>query len=350
MFEFIRNLVLQSTALLAGLLFLLAGTLFAQKALHNGVERYRQRRYARYEASLLSQLAHEPIHLFPGPFQPKRFGDFRIIELLLLDYARQFRGSLRTQLAHLFEILGYVDSAAAQLRAWRWWVRAHAARRLGEMGSRQAIPALGAALADRNEEVWFMAALALAHIDRETAAQPVYESLSRRLHHHNASYVFEVVVRLGDESLTPLLASFPRQSETMRTAIVRALGELKSLPAVPFLLRLLADERSATTKVEIITALGRIGDASAIETLRSLLTTPSPVIRQSAVQALGRLQASEAREEIRPLLEDPDYWVSFRAGEALAGMGAVGRECLQRACASGSAQASPMASYFLERS
>ncbi|MDA2913218.1 HEAT repeat domain-containing protein [Acidobacteriia bacterium AH_259_A11_L15] len=349
MFEFIQDLVLQSTVVLAGLLFLLAVVLFVEKTVRNTFGVYRQRRYHLYEQSLLSQFAHEPLSFRPWRFRPKKWGDLRIIEFLLLDYARQFRGSLRNQFTGLFEILGYVDSEVARLRAWRWWVRAQAAKRLGEMGSRRAIPALRVALTDSNEEVWFMAALALAQIDRKTAAKAIYESLSCRLSHPNSSYVLEVVVGLGGEAWTPLLESLARQSETMRAAIVRALAELKSTQAVPFLLCRLKEERSPTVRVEVIVALGRIGDPTAIEPLRCLLTTASAEIRQAAVQALGRLQATEAKEGIRAALEDPDYWVGFRAGEALAGMGEVGRESLQRACASARIRASTMARYFLER-
>jgi len=349
MHEFVHELVLQSTAFLSSFLLLLVVAVFAEKILRNTFQRYRRRRYHFYEEKLLAQFAEEPPRLHLGPFKSKHRRDFRIIEQLLLDYACQFRGSIRKEFTYLFEALGYVAYEVQQLKAWRWWVRAQAAKRLGEMGSPQATIALQTALADRNEEVWFMAAKALTQIDNKRAAQPVYQSLSQRLHFGNVSYVFEVVMQLDSEGLASLLATFPRYNTAMQTAVVRALGELKNPQATPFLLPLLADGQHHLAKVDIITALGRLGDPRAIQPLRDLLTNASAEIRQSAVQALGRLQAIEVADAIRSLLDDPDYWVSFRAGEALAAMGELGRKNLHQTLTSRSAQASTMAKYFLAK-
>lgn len=348
MLELLRNLVLQSTVFLAGFLFLMAAVLLAEKTLHNAFDRYRRHRYRLYEDILLLEFAREPPIVHPELYRAKRRGDFWIVERLLLDCAKQFRGSLQEQFRNAFESLGYVDYELAQLKSWRWWLRAQAARRLGEMRSLQAVPALRAALSDRNEDVWYLAALALAQIDQETARQPVYESLSRQWSRHNASYVFEVLVKLGGEALLPHLERFAWHGDVW-TATLRALAELKSISAVPFLLLRLAEERSPEDIAEIIATLGRIGDPAASEPLCGLLAASSPEIRQAAAQALGRLQASEARQEVRALLDDPDDWVSFRAGEALATMGAAGRESLEAAVASASAGGSMTARYFLER-
>ncbi|MEU8663261.1 HEAT repeat domain-containing protein, partial [Actinoplanes philippinensis] len=94
-----------------------------------------------------------------------------------------------------------------------------------------------------------------------------------------------------------------------------ALGELRSVAAVPVLCRL---ARSGSAPIPAVDALGRIGSREAVPTLLDLTAHPAPDVRDHALRALHRIGGPEATDAAVIACDDFDPTVRDRAARVLA--------------------------------
>lgn len=205
-------------------------------------------------------------------------------------------------------------------------------------------------LRDRNQDVRLGAALALA---QNQAAPPAAEIVLR--------------LSLGSRERSLLVASLMRDLVDADPASVE---ELIFDPTLPVAARLAAaDALAASGRIEhaplvarmaeeadqdddllprIYQALGRIGHPSGHHAILRGLSHPAWAVRAAAAQAAGRNGLVDAVTGLGLLLDDPQWWVRFRAGEALWRLGAAGREELAKIAREGSPDAREAAARTLE--
>jgi len=107
------------------------------------------------------------------------------------------------------------------------------------------------------------------------------------------------------------------------------LGELKAAEAVPYLLAHLGREVSRIMRDRAITALGKIGDARAVDPLIPFLrqdevpasAEDSAYLRVRAIRALTALRAKGTLPDVKACLQDADPWVRAAAADAVAELG-----------------------------
>jgi len=167
------------------------------------------------------------------------------------------------------------------------FVRREAAYALGMMRSRAGVASLINALeSDKSPGVRGAAAVALGRIGDETAAQPLAQSLVRRI--PRSGFLNRITRRRAEEN------------EFVRRAAARALGDIGSTNAVPALIEILSNERAADdVRREAARSLGRIGDAAAIPALqRATLDARDPYLSQHALEALRQLETAGVRKSM----------------------------------------------------
>ena len=163
-----------------------------------------------------------------------------------------------------------------------WSVRRYvAAWALGEIGDTRAIPALVAALGDRDIEV--------------------------------AKYAARSLIKFGKEATDPLLKALEDPSEQTRHYAVRALGEIQ-------------DPRSADTLLALagrvdrgvhLWALGRLGDRRGFETVAAAVADQDRTVRLTAIQALNDLGDARAVPVLTTALADPEWMIREWAARGL---------------------------------
>jgi HEAT repeat protein len=162
----------------------------------------------------------------------------------------------------------------------------------------------------------------------EVAGGRAVEHLARALGHHDPRVRTEAARALarvaGDRAVRLLLTMLGDPDEAVRSATVDALGTAGGREVVPALLDRLGVETEANVQVEILRALGRIGDPRAVPSLSRRVTTGSFLVGQTdvrlaAVRALWALGTPEARTVVMQALEDPDPDVRGAARTLLGG-------------------------------
>ena len=197
-----------------------------------------------------------------------------------------------------------------------------AIEKLGEIGE-PAIPALMAALQDKNLQVRRSAAEVLKQIGR-----PAIPALAKALKNSDAnvrSSAASALGRIGAEAQTalPQLVPLLKDSDAkVRSSAASALGSRsgEAKTALPQLVPLLKDS-DANVRHSAASALGGIGAEAKTALLQivPLLKDSDPNVRYSAALALGSIgaEAKTAVPQLVPLLKDSDKYVRGNAASAL---------------------------------
>ena len=209
--------------------------------------------------------------------EERRDALMRLGNLRRPDASRVAAGSLndaavpvRVAAAHALVFLPPAEAAGLLLPLLQdraEFIRREAAYALGETRSRSAVARLTEVLSgDKEPAVRGAAAVALGQIGDETAVNALSQALSGTK--RKAASADEFLMR----------------------AAARALGQIHSRAGLPVLLAALGDDRmSIDVRREAATALGLIGDPSAVPALRGLLDSTDAYLVEAAREALRKL-------------------------------------------------------------
>jgi hypothetical protein len=154
------------------------------------------------------------------------------------------------------------------------------------------------------------------------------EHFARTILHADARVRRETILALtkyGDEQAVPLLVkALTDRESSLRAAAALGLGLTKSQSAVAPLLDRLAAETDAEALVELLRALGRIGNPRVIPALAEragaggFFSRTPPQVRIEAVRALGEIGGDAVRAVLQPLLRDRNGEVRDAVFKALS--------------------------------
>lgn len=120
---------------------------------------------------------------------------------------------------------------------------------------------------------------------------------------------------------TILLDALSSEEEELRQMSALSLGKIKARDALPSLIRLFGDESEdvRNAALESVCTLGAEYKTETVDALKSLLVSPDPETRTTAVLVLGRLDGPEAETSIAFALKDESPLVRQAAVRALDG-------------------------------
>ncbi|HEX6368008.1 MAG TPA: HEAT repeat domain-containing protein [Longimicrobium sp.] len=163
------------------------------------------------------------------------------------------------------------------------------------------------------DERWFVVRNMVGILGEIRSADAV-EHFRRTVEHSDARVRRETILalsKIGGEEAVPLLAKGLNDKEaSLRAAAALGLGLTKLTVAVGPLLNRLPQETDADVEVEIVRALGRVGDPRAVPVLAEraagggFFSRIPTAIRVEAVRALGELGGDPGRAVLQRLLRD----------------------------------------------
>lgn len=179
-------------------------------------------------------------------------------------------------------------------------LRAQAAKRVGELKDKTAIPILLNLLEDSIPLVRFEAGVALGKIGDPGAIEPLFNAVKREPYEEIAIAFTKVFGNFGLKAVDPLinLTSSPRS--LVRKTACQSLGRIGSNKAVDPLLRCLDDHDQEVRKAAI-SALRRIGDPRGMEAIAHKLASPDFATKQATEDALSGRGYEEQMKKIRSL-------------------------------------------------
>jgi HEAT repeat protein len=193
-------------------------------------------------------------------------------------------------------------------------LRKNAAFLLGEIGAKEAVPALGFALKDSNVQVRRACVEAFSIIRTKESIQFLILALTDEESHIRTLSALSLG-RIGGEGVFDALSLLLSDSDdSVRVSVAKSFGMLKDKKAVQLLIKLLSDRNGfvVTTTIE---SLSNIGGYEAREAVLSMLASGDKEITRTAIKALSSF--SDVEEVLLPFLQDSDWATRMAAVEAL---------------------------------
>ena len=171
-------------------------------------------------------------------------------------------------------------------------VRAAAVTGLARFGDLENAPTVVALLStDKSAFVRKMAAYALGILKTPSALAALKVALQDKDSEVRGAAAVSLGKYRDPSTMTPLIASLKDRSSFVREQASRALGLIgeSARPAVPALIGLLEGDDDPAVHREAATALGSIGDRSAIPALERASQLPDPHLSRAAIEAIKEL-------------------------------------------------------------
>lgn len=204
--------------------------------------------------------------------------------------------------------------------------RALAARRLGEIADKAAIPALTRALRDEDWNVREAAAGALGKLKAAGAVVGLLEALRWGRpgpFGNGGGTVFVNAIReIGSMAVPVLIDALSDEEPRIRLHIVDLLRDFGDPDAVIALAGALRDPEWRV-RFKAADALGRVGSEAAVPDLVEMLTDSAKDVQIAATWALGKIKHESAIPALVKLLRDREWRVRWAAAESLWCIGEI---------------------------
>jgi HEAT repeat protein len=266
-----------------------------------------------------------------------------------VELMRLVRGSEREAFASQARALGVPWHLGRRLQRGSTRERLLAAQALGQFLDQDSTAILQTALTDRSPEVRLAAALALADAGHSHNVRDLIRELGLGVAEDStlAVTLFRSLWNERPDEIKALVTE-PDTNSRVRLAAVEALAMNGDYSLVPVITRLaIAASDDADELPGYLHALGLLAHPAARPAVLDGLSRSSYPVRAEAARAAGRIGVVEFAGQIASLLDDGEWWVRFRAAEALFRLGDPGVEWLRRQAREGSPRARNTAASML---
>ena len=250
---------------------------------------------------------------------------------IVLELWNTFRGTVdglaAQSLIRLGRFAGIERIAKERLASRRLTARLLGAQTLGFLGSDVRWGELRNLLDDDNTALSITAALALARIDPERALAPLLARLAKR-RDWPRSNVSQLIALIGSERISGPFADLLRHADADTQAYLIKFAQLLSADVYDMLasdlLRASTDPRVLASALKLVS--GRFG----LPRLPWLAAHDVPFVRIQAARTLGRIGAPEHVDLLARMISDREWWVRYRAAQALVSLPFLGPNALRR--------------------
>jgi HEAT repeat protein len=266
-----------------------------------------------------------------------------------VELIRLVRGEEREAFVAQAGALGVPRYLGRKLRRGSARDRLLAAQSLGQFADEESKAQLQAALADRSPEVRLAAGLALAETGHSDSVDGLVRELGLGAAEDStlAVTLFRSLSADRPDEIKALITA-PDTNVRVRLAAIEALATSGDYSLVPVIVQLaMAAPDDAAELPGYLRALGLFAHPAARPAVLDGLGRGSFAVRAAAASAAGRIGLVELAGRLAYLLDDGEWWVRFRAAEALLRLGEPGVEWLRKQARDGSPRARSAAAAML---
>jgi len=238
---------------------------------------------------------------------------------LAAEEVSQLELSLRLDVIRSLEEQGIVAHYLREVKSPLKWSRAHALRLLGELKVPASVPALLAALEDKDPDVRNVAARALGKMKLQAAEEALVGLLGK--HEQSVSArIAAICIEMGSRTAPLLIRALRDGTPKARFWAARILGEIREARAARSLGDALLDPEP-DVRSAAAWALGTVADPTTAGMVESALRDPVWYVRAHAAEALGKIGDPSKAPGLGRMLEDRSWWVRKNALDALVRLG-----------------------------
>ena len=245
-----------------------------------------------------------------------------IVFLYLWNHCYEsIRGDATAQLVEVARRVGTHHIAKDLLCARSLRRRLLAIVTLGHLQERSVWHDLVAMLTDENAFLSFCAANALLNIDAPAAVPHLLPVLSRRKDWSPLKIVAMLKAAGPDLAAETVIQAAIQAEPEIGARLIRHVSATRSHGGLPLLRQFLCDRvPSDDILAACLFLFGECSDPNDLPIIRRHLTHTRWYVRVQAATALGKAGMEEDEARLIALLDDDQWWVRYRAGEALANL------------------------------
>lgn len=196
------------------------------------------------------------------------------------------------------------------------WLQVLGVRVAGAINSPRAQAALENAVEHGSLPVSVAAVCALMENDTEKARLHLLSTMLR--FDRWSPFIAHSISRAGGANLLRLLGrQIARLDDRTKRNLLSLIELTDDAELLPFLRSTLRSSRDVTEQATVIRALARLGGVAEREQILPFLRHEHHALRVQAIHAVRRLGSAGDRELLIPMLSDPNWWVRYRAAQAL---------------------------------
>ncbi|MGH7231405.1 MAG: HEAT repeat domain-containing protein [Nitrospiraceae bacterium] len=287
-----------------------------------------ERRRTRF-VEIWKPLLAESLLELPQSFPPVRKADTLAFLYLWTYFQESVRGDSHDKLNQVARLTGADVIAKQLLTHGSMRVRLIAVTTLGHLHDTSSWDALKQLAAAGNSFLALASARALVHIDPR-AAMPIVIPLISSRSDWSPVKVVSILNEAGAEIVAmPLAHAVVSAPPEQAVRIIRCLEATRSTGALPVIREMLLgqvpDDRVIPACLHLF---GEFGDPKDLSIVRTYVGHAMWPIRVQAAAALGRMGTEEDEDRLIDLLVDEQWWVRYRAAEALARLSFISRDQL----------------------
>lgn len=201
---------------------------------------------------------------------------------------------------------------------------------LGFLGEKTAWEEIKALAAADNQTLALAAANALAKINPASAVFVIIPLIATRRDWPN-NKVVTILNELGPAVISkPLVDAVLEAAPGDKGRLIRFMRFADSAVVLPVIRKMLLNSPADEVVSAGLNILGQFEDHRYIELAKNFLKHPKWYVRVQAVSALGNMGSPGDIDSLVGVLDDREWWVRYRAAQALAGLPLITRERLEK--------------------
>ena len=237
------------------------------------------------------------------------------------------QGNSTPHLARVAREIGLENRLYKQLMMRSFHAQLIAIIALGHIQNKESFLQVERFLDDKNPIVSLCAARSLTQIDPGRAVSKFVPQIVRRSDWSQGS-VAHILQEVGADTVTRELSQATLQANVeIAPRLIRFLAGVSPEAASPIIRKTLlssADERLISTCLQVMT------NSQDLDCVRPLLAHPRWHVRMQAAGTLGRLGVPGDEQRLVAILSDEQWWVRYRAAQALLKLSFLSHADLQR--------------------
>ncbi|MFC1555722.1 HEAT repeat domain-containing protein [candidate division KSB1 bacterium] len=300
-------------------------------------ERYKRRKFAVWEETVLNQLySGDFAHLFSMDPEKReivfnlKYKDFQIFGEFIEDYLVDLRGEEYDNIILFLQSIGFGKLLMKAVNRKDKWSRAYAAHFLGLMKYKEAESRLLELVKDPSPIVYLNAFEALHRIESEKDLARIIKNIlsSERI---GTTKIIEIILNYGT-SINPILIGLLEDkdlSDNNRRLLIDILAQKNVFESAEIILEIAKTTENTELMIGSIKALGILEDPDSADFLISSLKSGNRIIRSQSAKALGNIGDERAVPALTEILNtDKDYSVILFTVKALYNIKETGRSVL----------------------
>ena len=239
-----------------------------------------------------------------------------IVEKRLLYYLENCKGEFSQNITELCEYTGIVKYDINNLKNRNYHKKALAAKRLGQLRSKDAIEALLGEVDTKNNDVKYNILLALAKIGEEESFIKVFENINSSVDLSEIS-LLEIIDRFEGHKNKIYKRMINSDNNFSVCVFIKSAGNYKDKSLSEDISKYLFSE-DKERRVASVQAIGNMGDVRYLDHIIKLLGDSEWEVRSAAVKVLNNFNDSKVLIPLAKSLSDSQWDVRYNAAISIS--------------------------------